>query len=263
MIIDMHCHAGKGDGLTGPWDTDASLDDYLARADAAGITHSVLLAAFSSDYERANEGIAAIVARAPHRFWGFCFVHAVRDRGQVARMVRTAIEDLALVGIKVHRHDAPISREVCDAARRHRVPVLYDVAGEVAQVELLATEYPDVSFIIPHLGSFADDWRAQLAMIDQLVRHPNVFTDSAGVRRFDLLAQAVERAGARKLLFGSDGPWLHPGVELEKIYALGLGPADERAGLAGNFLGLIRSSRSGARARPCATMPAAAAAHGR
>jgi uncharacterized protein len=262
MIIDMHCHAGKGDGLTGPWDTDASLRDYLPRADAAGITHSVLFAAFSSDYARANEEVAAIVARAPDRFWGFCFVHAVRDRGRVARLVRTAVEELGLVGIKVHRHDAPISREICEAARRHRVPVLYDVAGEVAQVELLATEYPDVAFIIPHLGSFADDWKAQLALIDPLVRHPNVFTDSAGVRRFDLLAQAVERAGARKLLFGSDGPWLHPGVELEKIYALGLAPADERAVLAGNFLRLIRSCR-GAQARPCATMPAAAAAHGR
>jgi hypothetical protein len=23
MIIDCHCHSGKGDGLTGPWDTNA------------------------------------------------------------------------------------------------------------------------------------------------------------------------------------------------------------------------------------------------
>ena len=32
MIIDSHCHAGKGDGLTGPWDTAAPLDKYLVRA---------------------------------------------------------------------------------------------------------------------------------------------------------------------------------------------------------------------------------------
>ena len=25
-VIDSHCHAGLGDGFTGPWDTDASLD---------------------------------------------------------------------------------------------------------------------------------------------------------------------------------------------------------------------------------------------
>jgi uncharacterized protein len=244
MIIDAHCHAGKGDGLTGPWDTDAPLAAYLARAGAAGITHAVLFAAFSSDYARANAELAAIVARAPRRFWGFCFVHARRDRGRIGALVRTAVTRYGFVGIKVHRHDAPISREICDAARRHRVPVLYDVAGEVAPVELLATEYPDVGFIIPHLGSFADDWRAQLALIDMLARHPNVHTDSAGVRRFDLLASAVRRAGAGKLLFGTDGPWLHPGVELEKIYALGLSPADERRVLAGNFLRLTRACRA-------------------
>jgi predicted TIM-barrel fold metal-dependent hydrolase len=244
MIIDAHCHAGKGDGFTGPWDTSAPLDAYLARADAAGITHSVLLAAFASDYARANAEVAAIVRSAPERFFGLCFVHAVRDRGRIARLVEQSITGDGFVGIKVHRHDAPITREICDAARRHRVPILYDVAGEVSPVELFATEYPDVDFIIPHLGSFADDWKAQLALIDMLERHPNVFTDSAGVRRFDLLAQAVARAGAHKLLFGCDGPWLHPGVELAKIDALELAPDDHRLVVAGNFLRLTRSCRS-------------------
>jgi len=50
--------------------------------------------------------------------------------------------------------------------RAYALPVLYDVMGEISVVELLATEYPDVAFIIPHLGSFSDDWKAQLALID-------------------------------------------------------------------------------------------------
>jgi PqqA peptide cyclase len=32
MIVDCHCHAGDGDGFTGPWDTTAPLDRYLVRA---------------------------------------------------------------------------------------------------------------------------------------------------------------------------------------------------------------------------------------
>jgi predicted TIM-barrel fold metal-dependent hydrolase len=270
-IIDAHCHAGKGDGLTGPWDTDAPLGDYLRRATAAGITHSVLFAAFSSDYARANRQVSAIVQRAPGRLWGFCFVNAARDRGRIAAMVREAVEVHGFVGIKVHRHDAPISREICEAARRHALPILYDVTGQVSQVELLATEYPDVPFIIPHLGSFSDDWKAQVALIDMLVRHPNVHTDSAGVRRFDLLLQAVRRAGPAKLLFGSDGPWLHPGLELAKVRALKLDNASERLVLAGNFLRLTAGARRRAgvirRPRPLrgglAGMRGAAAAPGR
>ncbi|MDN2675860.1 amidohydrolase family protein [Janthinobacterium sp. SUN033] len=96
------------------------------------------------------------------------------------------------------------------------------------------------SLILPHLGSFGDDWAAQLALIDHLARHRNIHADSSGVRRFDLLQQAVRRAGPHKVLFGSDGPWLHPGLELHKIQLLGLPPADAALITGGNFLRLAR-----------------------
>lgn len=239
MIIDSHCHAGKGDGLTGPWDTDAPLEKYLLRAARAGIERSVLFAAFHSDYTLANREVARIVRSRPQRFYGFAFVHSQRDRGRVRAMIEEAVTEHGFVGIKVHRHDAPITREVCESAREFSLPVLYDVAGQVSVVELLADEYPDVSFIIPHLGSFSDDWSAQLALIDHLVRHPNVYADTSGVRRFDLLEQAVTRAGASKILFGTDGPWLHPAVELAKVKALALPASDESLILGKNFLRLI------------------------
>ena len=243
MIIDCHCHAGEGDGLTGPWDTRASLNDFLRWSDEAGIARTVLFPAFHSDYLQANREVARIVASRPGRFFGFAFVHPEQDRGRVFQLVREAVEQYGFLGLKVHRHDARITREICQAARAYRLPVLYDVMGEVAVCELLASEYPDVPFIIPHLGSFADDWKAQLAFIDPLARHPNIFTDTSGVRRFDLLVDAVRRAGAGKILFGSDGPWLHPGVELTKVRALKLSQRDESLVLGGNCLRLMRRVR--------------------
>jgi predicted TIM-barrel fold metal-dependent hydrolase len=239
MIIDAHCHAGKGDGLTGPWDTDASLDRYLPRAERARIVQTVLLPVFHSDYRVANQRLARIVASAPRRFIGFAMVHPVRDAGRVDSLVAEAVLQHGFRGIKVHRYDARISREICDVARRFRLPILYDVMGETSPVELLAREYPDVVFVIPHLGSFSDDWRAHVAIIDQLERHPNVFTDTAGVRRFDYLVEALRRAGPHKVLFGSDGPWLHPGLELAKVKLLGLPPAEESLVLGGNLRRLL------------------------
>jgi predicted TIM-barrel fold metal-dependent hydrolase len=165
-------------------------------------------------------------------------------------MVERTVRDFGFCGIKLHRHDAAITREVCQAARDLSLPVLYDVMGEVWVAELLAGEYPDVNFILPHLGSFADDWRAQVAFTDQLARHPNIYTDTSGVRRFDVLLDAVRRAGPGKILFGSDGPWLHPGLELAKVRLLGLEPRDEQLILAGNFLGLIRPAGSAPRPAP-------------
>ncbi len=256
MIIDCHCHAGKGDGLTGPWDTSAPLGKYLRRAAQVGITRTVLMSAFHSDYAVANRFVARIVAGRPDRFYGFAFIHPIHDRGRVALLVQQAVERFGFVGIKVHRYDARITREICEVAAAYALPVNYDVMGEVSIVQLLAEEYPQVCFIIPHLGSFADDWAAQRAFLDQLARYPNIYTDTSGVRRFDLLVEAFQRAGAHKILFGSDGPWLHPGLELAKVLALGLSPAHEKLVLAENFLKLIAPVRTRPlQAAPTSTSP--------
>ncbi len=239
MIIDCYCHAGKGDGLTGPWDTNAPLDQYLQWADEYGIAKTVLFAAFHTNYEKANYQVAKMVNSNRQRFYGFAFIHATRDAGRVYSMVKTAVTDFKFCGLKVHRYDARISREICDAAKKFNLPVLYDPMGEISTVELIAKEYPDVNFIIPHLSSFADDWKAQIGFIDILVRHKNIYTDTSAVRRFDVLQEALKRAGPDKILFGSDGPWIHPEVELEKVRALHLKAEDEEKVLCTNFLKLI------------------------
>jgi predicted TIM-barrel fold metal-dependent hydrolase len=244
MIIDCHCHAGKGDGLTGPWDTDAPLNKYLKWADEYGIAKTVLFAAFNSNYEKANYQVAKIVNSNRKRFYGFAFIHAQSDAGNVFRLVEKAVKRYGFCGIKTHKYDARISREICNTARHFRIPVLYDPMGEVSTIDLIATEYPDVNFIIPHLSSFADDWKAQLAFLSPLERYKNIYTDTSGVRRFELIEQAVKRAGPHKILFGSDGPWIHPGVDLEKIKALHLKKEDEEKVLYKNFLTLINNVHS-------------------
>jgi uncharacterized protein len=245
MIIDCHCHAGKGDQTTAPWNTDAPIEPYLRRARAAGINKTVVFGPFHSDYSVANAQVARIVARYPKRLIGFAFVHAARDAGRIFQMVERAVKRWRFRGIKLHGYQAMPTREVCEVARAFRLPLLADVVGRAEVVDMLAPQYPDVTFIIPHLGSFADDWRAHQRVIEQLVRYPNVYTDTSAVRRFDYIVEAIHRAGARKVLFGSDGPWLHPGLELHKIRLLRLPPAQEALILGGNALRLLRQSKVG------------------
>ena len=256
MIVDGHCHAGRGDRLTAPWNTDAPLGAYLPRARAAGIARTVVVPPFHSDYATANAELARLVHRNPSRLIGFAAVHARRDAGRVHELVGQAVHRWGFRGVKVHRLDAPATREVCDAARAFGVPLLYDVAGRAELLDMVAPRYADVTFIVPHLGSFADDWRAHQRLIDQLVRLPNVVADTSGVRRFDYLVQAARRAGPAKLVFGSDGPWLHPALELHKIRLLGLSPAEEALVLGGNLLRILRTG-------PGAAIPAGAARAGR
>ena len=102
MIIDCHCHAGEGDGLTGPWDTRASLKTFLHWSEEAGIAGTVLFPAFHTDYLRANRAVARIVARHPGPFFGFAFIHAERDRGRVRELVRGAVEEHVFVAEIAH-----------------------------------------------------------------------------------------------------------------------------------------------------------------
>ena len=122
MIIDAHCHAGRGDIMTAPWNTQAPLDAYLRRARDAGIARTVVFSLFHGDYARANAQVARIVARYPDRLIGFAFIHPARDVGQIFDMVWRAVTQWKFRGIKVHGHDAMPTREVYETARAFRVP---------------------------------------------------------------------------------------------------------------------------------------------
>lgn len=228
--------------MTVPWNTNAAIKPYLRRARSAGIDKTIVCAAFNSDYFKANAHVARIVAQHPGRLEGFAFVHATRDAGRVLPMLEIAVRKWKFRGIKVHGHEAMPTREVCDAARRLRLPILVDVTSRAEVIDMLAPEYRDVNFIVAHMGSNTDNFRAHQQVVDQIARYPNVYADTSGVRLYDYVVRAVRKAGCRKLLFGSDGPWSHPGVEIQKIRLLGLPPEDEELILGGNILRLLGGS---------------------
>lgn len=238
-VIDAHCHLAKGDGLAGPLSSGANLNRYLAQANDAGIDRAVLFAIPNSDYARSNKQVAMLVRKYPDRFYGFVLIHPVRDRGRVDNIIKHYILNNGFCGVKVHRHDGPITREICDAARTFSLPILYDNMSELEAVKMLGENRPDIAFIIPHLGSFSDNWGIQRAMIDLLEKYPNIFTDTSAVRRCDLLEMAVKKAGSDKILFGTDAPFMHPAVELCKIYQMHLPKNCLSKILSGNFLRLL------------------------
>src|SRR5207244_1770884 len=126
-----------------------------------------------TDYEIANRDLAKIVSHSQGRLIGFAMVHCGRDIGRISEMLRTAVTRYNFRGVKVHGHEHMPTRELCKAARALRLPVLVDVAGKAHVIDMLAPQFPDVTFIVPHLGSFADDWRAHQQVIDQLLRYKN------------------------------------------------------------------------------------------
>jgi uncharacterized protein len=239
VIIDAHCHAGRAQGLSHPSDTSADLRAYCRRADIVGIKRTILFAPLDEDYSKANAEVAAIVARDRQRFLGFVFINPTFDRGRVATVANQAMTKWKFRGIKVHWRNGRITREVMEVAQAAKIPVLYDPRGDTTTVELVLREYPNVALIVPHIGSFGGDWGAQVALIDKLRRYPNLFVDSSGVQYFDLLVDVIRLGGPDRLIFGSDGPFLHPAVELEKIKMLRLKPTEFALVSGGNIARLL------------------------
>ena len=126
-----------------------------------------------------------------------------------------------------------------DSVAELKVPILYH-PEKVANFHLIAAEYPQIPFIMAHLGNFASrDWPEHVEAINTARRYPNVYLETSSVVFFKFLEMAAKEVGPKKLIFGSDGPELDSRVELYKIRLLKLAPADEALVLGGNILKLL------------------------
>ena len=104
-------------------------------------------------------------------------------------------------------------------ARRCRLPVLYDPMGTSLPLELVARSTRGwrsssrTSAASPTTGGRSAPSSTCWPGTPTCTPTPPACAAST------YLVEAVGRAGPGKVLFGSDGPWLHPGVELAKVHA--------------------------------------------
>jgi len=136
-IVDLHAHLTEGQSLT----------DVVQLAQERGVTlgivehgghgqlidsdTAVILPIENLDYRIANREIAEIVQAHPDRLYGYTKVNQKRDRGRIGEMLDAAFDELGLKGLKIHHHP---TREMMEALRRHRKPLLADVLGKVYEL---------------------------------------------------------------------------------------------------------------------------------
>ena len=114
-------------------------------------------------------------------------------------------------------------REVCEVARRYRLPILLDVVRRLAAVEMLAPQYPDLNFIIPHLGGTLTLFLQRMDNVARRQgwreRHSSELMPSDLARRFwfdtvneqhSALRCACETFGVERIMLGTDWPMLAP-----------------------------------------------------
>jgi predicted TIM-barrel fold metal-dependent hydrolase len=105
----------------------------------------------------------------------------------------------------------------------------------------LARKFPKTNFILGHMG-FGPSDREAMEACQEL---DNLFLETS-CGNYLFIEQVVNRAGADKVIFGSEFPLSHPGAELRKILLLDISDDEREKILGRNMLALIGfASRKG------------------
>jgi predicted TIM-barrel fold metal-dependent hydrolase len=235
LVIDAHGHAGHGEALSAPWSTFNDPELILRHAEEAGIDRTIIFPIENPTYTKANEEIARFVERYPGKFIGFAKHDPVAEAGKIEYLLTREVRELGLKGLKLHKLP---TRETLDAVANLKIPVLFH-PPKVADFHMIAERYPQISFIMAHLGSLSSqNWSEHLAAIDVAKRYPNVYLETSSVILWRYLEMAAKEI-PEKLIFGADGPDGDSRVEIYKIRLLKLPKEVERKVLGGTVQRLL------------------------
>jgi predicted TIM-barrel fold metal-dependent hydrolase len=242
MAVDAHAQIGTGEIWHEPKRrVDYRVEHFLDRASEAGISRLCVMAPQSDSYKEANLAVARVCARYPGRLIPFAVHHSDREAGSAGAAIREEVRAKGVRGIKVEGHP---TREILDAAAELSIPVMYypamaPGAGPARYFHMIASAYPTVSFILPHLGSYRSrNWWAHIETIDLVKRYSNVYVETSGVAYHEFLEQAMRELPPEKILFGSFAPELDPRVEIHLVRLFK--SRNEEAVLGGNILRLLK-----------------------
>ncbi len=244
MIIDSHVHLKHGD-VEG---TEYAAGTIVEIMDAVDIGKSVVFA-ISTTTKHSIEMAQEAASEFPDRLIPYANVEPSYGRPALEQ-IDEAISELGFRGMKIHLgYGVPpleAMKPFLELAGRHAVPCLIDCKGMADYVGGMARACPRTKIIVAHLGQYLCE---DEALIDRFIAlaqaHDNIFLDVSGVVIPGKIKEAVQRLGAGRVFFGTDGPHPAPDLvtfartELDKIRGLALRPDDEAAVLGGALAELL------------------------
>jgi predicted TIM-barrel fold metal-dependent hydrolase len=221
------------------WSLEAA--ECVRRLDEAGIEKGVVMTIVDAPEvnPQALELIADAVAAFPGRLEAFARIHPWYGDEAVA-LLEHAISELGFKGLKLHpvttiAHPAEQDTlRLIRAAATHDAPTLFHCGDEPLTTPLAiaraAEACPEATIILGHMGGYFHVDEA----IAVAARHPNLVLETSAMPYPAKIRQAVERVGAERVLYASDGPACSPRIEVEKIRLAELDPSAERLVLGEN-----------------------------
>ncbi|MFN9373295.1 MAG: amidohydrolase family protein [Planctomycetaceae bacterium] len=243
-IIDCHVHLKHGDAAGTEW----SADSIVELMDDVGIARSIVFA-MKTTTVRSIEMAAAAVEKYPDRLIPFLYGLPSYEIALLP-VVEQAVTQQGFRGIKLHVGECTLAEYVIDPLLRlagtFPIPCLVDVSGNAAVAARLAKTFPQTPFWFAHMGRYNS---TDAAMTDQFIRlaeeFDNVWLDLSAVGLPAKIGEAVARVGARRLVWGTDGPYKNPTApeyaraQLDNVRKLEISDEDKRLILGGNVARLL------------------------
>jgi hypothetical protein len=247
MLIDCHVHLNNyyTSNEANPRPTEENVQRLFDMMASHGVDHAVVLTSYKVNVDRPSvEHVLEILAEDPRT----TVVEGLRWRGEsrtdLFRM-EERIRDGLVKGIKLYpgydRYaiNDPSLEAVFRVAAKHDVPVMIHCGDTFARdakvrmahpllVDDVAVDYPDVRFVICHLGN---PWFQDTAEV--LYKNDNVFADMSGlilgefthdferylVTRVKDMIMYMGEPG-RQLMYGSDWPLVEMGPYVKFLESL-------------------------------------------
>lgn len=216
-IIDAHAHIG----YIGGWaDVGITEEELIAQMDEFNIEKTALC-------NEDNDLTLDVMKRHPGRIIGCVYVNPLNQK-TVDDMDKYIEAGFAAVKLNPLRHaycaDAEIIDAVMEKAEKYNIPVCIHSGHPPYslpwQVGLLAERHPNVKLMMIHMGHghgvYID------AAIKMALRYPNIYLEMSGMPMPSKIREAYERVGAERIMFGTDTPFHHPTVEMQKVITSGL-----------------------------------------
>jgi predicted TIM-barrel fold metal-dependent hydrolase len=246
VIIDAHMHVDHLPALG--WSLEAA--ECVRRLDEAGIEKGVVMTIVDAPEVNpdALDLIADALAAFPGRLEAFARIHPWYGDEAVALLER-ALGELGFKGLKLHpvttiAHPAEEDTlRLIRVAAAHDAPTLFHCGDEPLTTPLAiaraAAEVPEATVILGHMGGYFHVDEA-IAVAE---RHPNLVLETSAMPDPAKIREAVERIGAERVLYASDGPACSPRIEVEKVRLAGLAAEAERLVLGENAAWLLEGVR--------------------
>lgn len=238
MLIDAHVHVKGGD----KYRREFTPAEILEAMEDSGVDQSVIFS-ICLPSRQSNELTMRCYQAAPDRFIPFAHVIVGEGRGALDELDR-CMEQFGMRGLKLHKGEMEEpyftnAAPVLERCIKWNCPVTIDVGNNYEFGELIAREYPELKLIICHLGSSNDEDMVN-RFIALATECPHMTLDISYSHVPWKIPEAIERLGAHRFVWGSDGPLQHPVIELAKLKICKLGHEDFQKITYNNIIGLLR-----------------------